>query len=351
MGENVRRKRFADVDLQDPFFDSLKADYAEFESWFRKKSEDAEEAYVLSAGAEIKGFLYVKAEDGDVADVQPPLEAARRIKIGTFKVDAHGTRLGERLLKKAIDHAVVEKADELYVTIFPKHAGLLALLEEFGFVRTGVKRTGNGEEQVLVKRLGAITGEPRKDFPMIYSRGRRKFLLSIYPEWHTRLFADSILKNETYDILQDVSHTNSIEKTYVCFMDLSPLSPGDIVVIYRTSDQKGPAWYRSVVTSVCTVEEVRHKSSFSDSEDYVKYTEPFSVFDETDLLKWWNRGGRLYVVRMLYSAAFSKRLIRKDLVERFGLDSGAYWGFLELSDKQFAAILGAGGIDARLVVN
>ena len=33
--ENLQYKRFADVNLNDPFFDSLKASYREFSDWFR----------------------------------------------------------------------------------------------------------------------------------------------------------------------------------------------------------------------------------------------------------------------------------------------------------------------------
>jgi hypothetical protein len=106
-----------------------------------------------------------------------------------------------------------------------------------------------------------------------------------------------------------------------------------------------------VVTSVCTVEEVRHKRTFADSEEYIGYMEKFSVFNKDELLGWWNRGNDLYVLKMLYAAAFSKRLIRKDLVESIGLDADDYWGFMPISDEQFRCILENGGIDERLIVD
>ena len=43
--ENLQYKRFADVNLNDPFFDSLKASYREFSDWFQRKAE--EYAYVF----------------------------------------------------------------------------------------------------------------------------------------------------------------------------------------------------------------------------------------------------------------------------------------------------------------
>ena len=46
MNETIILKKFADIDLNDPFFKSLKEDYTEFETWFNKKSKDGSRAYV-----------------------------------------------------------------------------------------------------------------------------------------------------------------------------------------------------------------------------------------------------------------------------------------------------------------
>jgi GNAT superfamily N-acetyltransferase len=349
MGAYIDRKPFAAIDLNDPFFDSLKADYAEFAQWFHAKAD--KEAYVLRIDDNLAGFLHLKREDDSIEDIDPPLPSRPRIKIGTMKVDAHGTRLGERFVKKAFDHAVCEGADELYVTVFPKHTGLIELLTRFGFTQHGTKTTSNGTEIVFTKTIGQLRGDVWLDYPVVDSRAATKMLLSIYPMWHTKLFPDSILHNETYDVLSDVSHTNSIQKTYVCFMDLPRLTTGDIVVIYRTSDNKGPAEYRSVATSICTITEVRYKTTFSSVDDYVAFTEPFSVFSADELRQWWNRGRHLWVLKMLYNAALTKRLIRRDLADTVGLDRDAYWGHMNLTDDQFARIVKMGGVDGRLVAN
>lgn len=46
MNETITLKRFADIDLNDTFFNSLKEDYPGFEAWFEKKSKDNSKAYV-----------------------------------------------------------------------------------------------------------------------------------------------------------------------------------------------------------------------------------------------------------------------------------------------------------------
>ena len=79
------------------------------------------------------------------------------------------------------------------------------------------------------------------DYPFVRKAGSRKYVLSINPEYHTKLFPDSILKTEQkYDLIQDVSETNSIYKIYVCWMGgVKYLKKGDKLIIYRTNDYKG----------------------------------------------------------------------------------------------------------------
>jgi len=57
----LTKMRFEKINLSDPFFDSLKDDYEEFEDWFKRKSEL--EAYVSHNDLGlIDGFLYLKVE-------------------------------------------------------------------------------------------------------------------------------------------------------------------------------------------------------------------------------------------------------------------------------------------------
>lgn len=93
------RKKFEEINLADQFFDSLKSDYKEFEEWFARKSDDFAYIHEKEDGA-INGFLYLKIENEAVTDIDPALPPAKRVKVGTFKIDAHGTKLGERFIKK-----------------------------------------------------------------------------------------------------------------------------------------------------------------------------------------------------------------------------------------------------------
>lgn len=91
--------------VSDTFFDTLRADYPGFDEWLKRKVTEL--AYLARRG--LDGFLYLKLENGGVTDVQPALAPAKRLKVGTLKVNPHGTRLGERLIKKVFDHATEQR--------------------------------------------------------------------------------------------------------------------------------------------------------------------------------------------------------------------------------------------------
>jgi len=350
MNETIILKKFADIDLNDSFFNSLKEDYPEFEAWFNKKSKEGSKAYVQYLNNNLQAFLYLKDESGkELKDVIPTRPACNRLKVGTFKIDAHNTKLGERFVKKIMDAALYMKADEIYVTIFAKHHGLIKILQRYGFNEEGKK----GEELVLVKNMKSLIGDQTRDYPLLTIKGKRKFLLSIYPKYHTQLFPDSILQNEEnhkYELIKDISHTNSIHKIYLCFMpDTAILQPGDLVAIYRTKDDKGPARYRSVITSICQIEEVRKNKDFATVEDFVAYTNYYSIFDTQELAQWYKTKDCI-VLKMTYNIALTKRVTNGYLVDELKI-TPKYWGFFQLSDEQFDKILEKGEVDESVIVD
>ncbi|PLK44519.1 N-acetyltransferase [Emticicia sp. TH156] len=342
-------KPFSQINLNDPFFDSLKSDYSEFEAWFLKKSKDGSEAYILTDNGQLEAFLYLKVEDDPVVDVEPVLNKKRRVKVGTFKVNPHGTRLGERFIKKILDFTLTNAIAEIYVTIFDKHKALVNLFEKYGFQQAATKTTHNGTELVFLKDLNNYQNSVLLDYPR-FRRDSKKYLLSIYPEYHTRLFPDSILNNESFSEIEDVSHTNSIHKVYICFMDVSALKNGDSILIYRTSDGQGSAFYRSVVTSVCSVEEVKRKSDFKSTQEFLNYCRPYSVFKESELLNWFKKTS-LFVIKMTYNAAFQKRITRGTLITNLNYNSDIRWSFFEIPNEQFFKTLKAGGVNESLIIN
>ena len=354
---DLQVQRFSDIDLNDSFFDSLRASYTEFNEWYNKKAAAGATAYCYYVDNELKDFLYLKIEEEELSDLTPALPAKKRLKVGTFKVDndnRHTTR-GERFMKKIMDMAIAEDVDEIYVTMFPTEElqGLIRMFEKFGFSHIADKpHEGGNAEYVLIKDMTTHVDDFKLDYPFVKKASSNKYVLSIVPEFHTHLFPDSILKNEKkYDLIQDVSETNSIYKIYLCWMQgTRNLKAGDKLIIYRTSDEKGKAYYRSVCTSVCTVCEVKTYRDFENEEEFIKYTNRYSVFKEHELRRWYKYKNNFIVIKMVYNIAFTKKVINMVMKEQVGLNP-KYWGFFKLTDAQFDKLLELGEIDERYIID
>lgn len=351
MNETITIKHFAEINLDDPFFDSLKEDYPNFGNWLKNKAREGKKAYVQYTNNHLQAFLYLKNESGEVlTDIEPNRPPCNRLKVGTFKIDAHNTKLGERFVKKMMDAALYMKAVEVYVTIFPKHQGLIRILQRYGFKEEGKKK----DELVFVKNMKTLTGDMLHDYPLLTTKNKRKFLLAIKPEYHTRMFPDSILRNEEgtkYELIKDISYTNSIHKIYVTSIAKTALlEPGDLIAVYRMNDGKGAAHYRSVVTSVCQVEEVKTNKDFPNAEAFVAYANYYSIFSHEELIRWYNKS-ICVVLKMTYNIALTKRVTRGYLIEELKIPSSHYFGFFQLTDEQFDAILKKGEIDESVIVN
>lgn len=350
-------KPFAELNLNDAFFDDLKDSYPEFPIWFKKKSSQGAEAVVSYDGDGLCDFLYTKLEYealGENEKITPVLPPKKRLKVGTFKVDARHTRRADRFIKRIMDIAVKEQVEEIYVTVFPKHAELIKRFALYGFTEKAKKYHGDNYESVLIKDMNAYVGDVVKDYPKVKRDGTNKYLLSIYPKFHTMLFPDSILRNEEnykYDLIKDLKPTNSINKVYICFMkDVQMMKRGDVVVIYRTSDEVGRAYFRSVTTSVCTVTDVLSKTDFESEDDFVNKLKSDSIFDEQDL-KLWYKKPNVFVVRMQYNIAFTKKVTRKCMIDELGFNPAIYWGFFRMSDLQFNALCKKGEADENYFVD
>lgn len=88
-------KKFSDIDINDPFFDSLKQDYpktstsAEFTEWFSRKSTEGKEALVFEDNIGIGAFVNIKPGETEeiVLSNGKILPLDSRLKITTIKID------------------------------------------------------------------------------------------------------------------------------------------------------------------------------------------------------------------------------------------------------------------------
>ncbi|MCD9506561.1 N-acetyltransferase [Photobacterium phosphoreum] len=348
--DNLLVQKFREVNLNDPFFDSLKEGYSEFSDWFKRKSND--NALVLyNDNDQIEGFLYCKFESGPGNDTYPLLPDTNHMKVGTFKFNPMGTRRGDRYLKKIFDYAFKKDVEDIYVTVFgQQHEYLVELFSKYGFEHYANKTTTNGVEHVLLRSLNTIQGDVNKDYPLINTNNNRKFLLGILPFYHTNLFPDSILNTESTNIVKDVSHSNSIHKIYICNMkQVMEFRRGDNIVIYRMKDSNGPAEYTAVATSLCVVESVHTIDKYKNEQEFIRECSKFSVFDEAELSKIYRERKYTFIINFTYNVALPKRLIRQKLADEVGLSRDERWGCIEISSEQFNNILKISEVNPKFI--
>jgi hypothetical protein len=306
---------FGEINLKDFFFDSFREDYKGFDGWFNRKSEEI--SYVCFHDNQLSAFLFLKVEDEteNYSDISPILPKRKRLKIGTFKVTSNGYKIGERFLKVIFDNAFRQKVDEIYVTIFdkrPEQKRLISLLEDWGFQFYGTKTTTHGSENVYVKefardKMTINRQNPKLTFPYL-SRESDVYIVPIYPEYHTELLPDSILRTESpMDFVEHEPHRNALSKVYISRSTERNLKSGDLIVFYRTG-KSGNAIHTGVVTTVGVVESV--VTSISDEASFIALCRKRSVFSDEELKKHWNFNphnkpdhliSRPFIVNFLYS--------------------------------------------------
>lgn len=308
----IRRTNFEEVDISDSFFDSFKKDYPGFENWFHSKFDQT--CYVCYDENNLTAFLYIKIEEAgseSYDDINPTFNRKKRLKIGTLKVESNGYKIGERFLKIVFDNALQQDIEEIYVTVFKhtnEHIQLIDMLKEWGFENHGIKKNDYGDEVVLTRPFGKdkpiFVEEPRKSYPF-FSWDTKKFIVKIWPEYHTELFPDSInTREDKSHYLGNKPHRNRISKVYISHSSDRHLKSGDLLLIYRMGKRK-PKKFSSTVTSICIVENV--KDGFKNFDEFYNACARKTLFQKEDLRKdWWNKHGsyRPFVINFLHAFSF-----------------------------------------------
>lgn len=351
---SVKKECFGNINVDDEFFDSFREDYPGFNQWFNKKSDET--VYISRLDNAISAFLYLKLEDEaeNYSDISPVFLRKRRLKIGTFKVTLNGFKLGERFLKIVFDNAIRYHVDEIYVTIFDRtieQKRLISLLEDFGFGHHGHKE----EELVYVRSMANIKNldNPKFMYPYIPIAGNNIFFVSIYPQYHTELFPDSILNTESPDDF--VEHTpfrNAISKVYISRAYERDLKSGDVLLFYRTGDRY-PKIYSGVVTTIGIVENI--VTNIRSEDEFISLCRTRSVFTDDELREHWNYrpGNKPFIVNFLYAYSLPKRPNLHRLIE-LGIISNASSiprGFGKISPEQLLTVLKEAQANEGLVIH
>lgn len=339
------------LDLKDPIFNSLREDYPGFNKWFKEKAQDGRKCFVNRRSDNSIGAIFVpKIEDEAIPSI-PPFPKKKRLKIATMKVTHIGNKIGELILKVAVEIALKNRISEIYLTTFPKHIQLIDLICEYGFRNKAILPHEYGNENVYLKNLHTKKNEISplsplkiscKYYPTYYDgTSVRKFLIPIRPEYHEQLFADYFPRKQLklHERKGELRvEGNTIKKAYLTHSKIMKINTGDIVLFYRSKDQKK-------ITSLGVVDSFFPR--ISRTEEILRIIGKRSVYshDEIEMFE-----KPLSIILFRHHFYLNNELTLSNLKDA-NILSWAPQSITEIDDQKYFWIKQRGGIDENLTVN
>ena len=310
MAEKFEWKKFTEVDINDPFFDSLKRDYTEFCEWFQRKGNNEESALVYYDSQGVAAFIYLKRENEPITLSDRILPSKQRLKIGTLKLSERirSQRLGEGALGVALWYWQQVEYEEVYVTAFDKHTELISLLERFGLKMVGQNNRG---ESVFIKNRNSLDfSNPYKCFPFLSNNFESAGLIPIEDVYHDKLFPYSELFGNDRNI-EEITAGNGITKVYIASpMQNIVYKVGMPVFAYRKFTGVGQKAFKSVITSLCTVNKLTTikyngvpRVSF---DEFVTIAGNKTVYPEEELRTIFHTKQNIVAIELVYNTYFGK---------------------------------------------
>ncbi|MFM7457447.1 MAG: GNAT family N-acetyltransferase [bacterium] len=312
----VEKKISYQLNPQDEIFNSLRADYPDFDHWWNKCCHEGRECWVIMNGDKISSLIVFKLEEEP--EMIKKFNMKKILKICTFKVSetARGQRHGEQMLKQCFQYCFDNNFDCLYLTTFEKHEDLVFLCSKFGFQDAGCnerdeifklkKLTPNAEDLKNFEELDFH----RKYWPKLLITEKTKiFLIPIRPEFHSRLFPEwrnqpwqaqlklpELLQKKIHD-QQNNNPGNSITKVYVCSCSTREIEPGSLLLFYCSESIKA-------ITSVGVAERF---DAITDINKAMELTGKRTVYSAADLELYLNHSKNgLKIINFSFAFHFDK---------------------------------------------
>lgn len=84
---------------------------------------------------------------------------------------------------------------------------------------------------------------------------------------------------------------------------------------------------------------------------FVDYCGKGTVFTKDELTRFWHTKSYPYIIKMLYNFALPKRIIRKELIEKVGIDRQQRITIINLSNEEFKKIIELGEANESYIIN
>jgi len=324
--------------LSDPFFDSLRAAYAPFNTWFRKKAQEGRRAWayktpplnLLSAIC-----IYAVQEDERINDQGEAL-LRRALKLCTFKVaeQVRGRKIGELFLRAAFRYATDQQCEHVFIHANPSHhSHLVSLLEDFGFHSRGTY----GPDTVFVKHhpidAPVVDMAPFEYLREFYPHFRadasiRKFIVPIRPQFHRILFPDHASNATPLPANHPQGHVgNAMKLAYLCHAPTNQVRAGDILLFYRTYDIRA-------LTTLCVVERVAASTSATAIASMVSRR---TVYSQDEIVEMSSRLTKVILFRLIHQ--FPDDSLSYDWLRTNRVVNGPIQSILQITNESFSRIL------------
>jgi GNAT superfamily N-acetyltransferase len=326
--------------LSSPFFNSLREGYEGFDTWFRNKARDNRRAWIYQDEDCFLAAIciYALQTDEQINDRGERLQG-QALKLCTFKVGeaVRGRKIGELFLKAAFRFATKNACEHVFTHADPnQHNYLIKLLQDFGFEERG----NYTNDCVLVKPHPSVAPGINNLPPLDYARKyfphfRRdavvqKFLVPIQKHFHEILFPDYNPRQQLleFEIPGDVG--NAIKLAYLCHAQTKRIKPGDVVLFYRTGDEKA-------ITSVGVVDRFEELNDTAQIASLVSRRTVYSIEEIAAMTRPKTKVILFRLVEHLPRSVPYDQLLREDLV------SGPIQSIRKISDDIFSRVLTAAG--------
>jgi rRNA-processing protein FCF1 len=335
------------LDVSDPFFEPLKADYPSFLEWFKKISQEGRHCLAYFRESGLLGALMIPKLEEEAIDSRPPLTRKKRLKIALLRVESTGYKIGELFVKLAVHDAIAADCEEVYLTHFVKpNDSLVELISEYGFEHVSDFASG---EQIFVKEVRPDVWKLASLHPVQISQKYyptfrdshlvKKYLVPIRPSYHEKLFVDYSARQTTLPEYrsQFIVEGNTIKKAYLCNSNNRTIHKGDIMLFYRSEDLQE-------VTSVGVIESIH--VNLRNSEDVAKLVRKRTVYSISEINHMLEKPTIVFLFTWHFYLPHPVALLQ---LQQMGISPPQ--SLTHISHQKYLEIKRRGGIDERFTVN
>ena len=329
-------------ELGGAFFETIRNDYAAFNQWFQRIAMEGRRGWVYREPGQdlVQAICIFTVQIDERITDDGQVLSGPALKLCTFKVGeaVRGRKIGELFLRAAFQFATIHQCEHIFL-----HANeeqqihLTSLIEDFGF-----RTVGNYlHDAVFVKahpvRAPAVQMAPfdyvRRYYPHYLDDFEvQKFIVPIQPEFHDILFPDWLAPGQALPANHPQRHVgNAIKLAYLSNSQTKLPRPGDVVLFYRSHDQK----------AITTLGVVERYECMSEADKIARVVSRRTVYTDAQIASMTRDNTKVMLFRLIRH--FENPVPFAQLLNYPRIVNGFIQSTTHITDESFSRILAAAG--------